>query len=188
VRWRQVAGLYLVLGALGALYWAGERPGTEDRPARHPARPRFLPLDARDLRELTIERGGRTIRSRRENGRWAIVDPEGTSIPPDLVAAFAEALTGAEEIERVAGEGADTAAFGLDDQAARVELRDGAGHPVVVTLGSTNANGTAVYARRAETRDVVLIGRNVRYYEDLLFQALPSGRVPASDGDAPVGG
>ncbi len=36
--------------------------------------------------------------------------------------------------------------------------------------------------------EVVLIGRNVRYYEDLIFQALSAARVPAADADAPVGG
>ena len=57
-----------------------------------------------------------------------------------------------------------------------------------MTIGETNPTGTAVYARRGGNPVVVLIGRNVRYYEDLIFQALPSGQVPAADVDAPVGG
>jgi len=30
--------------------------------------------------------------------------------------------------------------------------------------------------------------RTVRYYEDLIFQALPAARVPVPERDAPVGG
>jgi len=45
----------------------------------------------------------------------------------------------------------------------------------VVTIGDANPTGTAVYAQRQGAPDVVLIGRNVRYYEDLIFQALPAG-------------
>jgi len=38
------------------------------------------------------------------------------------------------------------------------------------------------------TTRVVLIGRNVRYYEDLIFQSLPASRTPAIDQELPVGG
>jgi hypothetical protein len=59
---------------------------------------------------------------------------------------------------------------------------------VVIRIGGTNPTGTAVYARREGATAVVLIGRNVSYYEGLIFEALPPARVPAGDGDAPVGG
>jgi hypothetical protein len=39
-------------------------------------------------------------------------------------------------------------------------------------LGSRNPSGTAIYAQRDDTRRVFLIGLNVRYYEDLLFQGV----------------
>ena len=97
---------------------------------------------------------------------------------------------GAEEIEHVPPGTTQGNAFGLDDGAmpARIELLRGDGASIVVTIGGTNPTGTAVYARRDNAPEVILIGRNVRYYEDLIFQALPAGQVPASDGNLPVGG
>jgi hypothetical protein len=171
---------------LGAEYWVVERP-RETAPVEEETRPPFLDVDPDTLREVRMTRGGRRLVSRREAGAWTVVEPAGAAVPPDLIAAFANALAGAAEIARVAGAGADAREYGLDERAARVELiRDG-GVPVVVNIGEPNPTGTAVYARRAGGAEIVLIGRNVRYYEDLIFQALSAGQVPAADENAPVG-
>ena len=185
--WRQVLVLYLVLGGLAAEYVLIERPRP---PAPHglPARQRFLPLQADELRQLRLDQGGRTVVSRRSGGRWLVVDPPDAPIPPDLIAAFARALAGAEQIERVMENDADPHTYGLDERAARVEVLGASGDPFVVTLGGTNPTGTAVYARLAGASGVVLIGRDVRYYEELIFQALAAGPAPAVDGHAPIGG
>ena len=117
-----------------------------------------------------------------------MIEPAGASIPSDLIAAFTTALVGAEEIGRMGEGDADAAAFGLDERAGRVEIVPQRGEPVVVTIGETNPPGTAVYARRLGAPEVVLIGRNIRYYEDLILQAVAAERAPATDGSAPVGG
>ena len=133
-------------------------------------------------------RGGRTVVSRREGAGWTILEPAGAPIAPDLIAAFANALADATEIARVGGAEADADTYGLGQQAARVEVVCTSGDPIEVTIGGPNPTGTAVYARRRGTPDVVLIGRNVRYYEDLIFQALSADRVPAAEAGAPIGG
>ena len=189
MRWRQVAVAYLVLAGLAAEYWLVERPRA--RPEREtspePARPRFLPvLSPADVREVRLTRGDRTVVSRREAEGWTVVEPVGTAIPSDLIGAFATALAQAEEIARVGHADADS--FGLREGATRVELRAESGEPVVVTIGGANPTGTAVYAQRADSADVVLIGRQVRYYEDLIFQALTSERAPATETGSPIGG
>jgi len=189
MRWRGVVIAWAVCAALAAEYWAFERHPAERRMAPEPARPRFLPIRPADVREVRLSRDGRTIVSRRERaGVWAVVEPPAVSIPPDLIGAFANALAEAEEIARLGATETDRAAFGLDAGATRVEVRREGGEPVVVTIGGANPTGTAVYAQRQGAADVVLIGRNVRYYEDLIFQALPAPRVPAPEGGAPVGG
>ena len=187
VRWRQVTIAYLVLAALGAEYWLVER-----RRAPHaesvPVRPRFVPVGAEDVREVRLSRGGRTVVSRREHETWVLVEPAGAPVPPDLIGAFANALAEADVIARVGTEGDAPRDFGFDGNATRVEVRGESGEPVVVTIGGENPTGTAVYARRQGAADVVLIGRNIRYYEDLIFQALAAERVPAAESGAPVGG
>jgi hypothetical protein len=187
VGWGRVILCYLVLAALAAEYWLVERPRAPRADAA-PTRPRFVHVRPGDVRQLRLSREGQTVVSRREGSAWAVVEPTGTSIPPDLIGAFANALTEAEEIAHVGGADADPEAYGLDARATRVEITGERGDAVVVRIGGTNPTGTAVYARREASPDVVLIGRNVRYYEDLIFQALSAARVPAADGDLPVGG
>jgi uncharacterized protein DUF4340 len=187
VRWRQVTIAYLVLAGLGAEYWFVERPRTP-RAESVPVRLRFVPVGADDVREVRLSRGGRTVVSRREQGGWVLIEPAGASVPPDLIGAFTNALAEADVIARVGTESDAALDFGFDGEATRVEVRGDSGEPVVLTIGGENPTGTAVYARRQGATDVVLIGRNIRYYEDLIFQALASERAPAAESGAPVGG
>jgi len=187
VRWRQVILLYVVLAALGVAYvgLGPRRPEiTADAP---PARPRFLAVDRDAVVEVRVERAGRPVTLRRAADRWQVAEPAGASVPPDLVRAFVEALIDADEIDRVAAVPTDVEPFGLDEAATRVTIASGRPEPTVVLLGSTNPTGTALYARRGGDAGVVLIGRNIRYYEDLIFEALPQPVVPDDAGDDAVG-
>ena len=189
MRWRQVVLLYVVLAALAAEYWFVERRHPLPRPEEErPARQRLVAVGPDDLREIRLNRGGRAVVSRRAGTGWVVVEPAGAAIPSDLIAAFGDALTAAEQIDQVAGPEADPRAYGLDDRAARVEVIADRGAPVVITIGATNPTGTAVYARRGDAAAIVLIGLNVRYYEDLIFESLPAVRPPAVDMGQPVGG
>jgi hypothetical protein len=187
VRWRQVIVLWIVLLGLGGEYWLVERP-RRATPEAEATRPRFLAVEADDVREVRISRGGRTVVSRRSAEGWTVIEPVGVSIPSDLIAAFTTALAGAEEIGRMGEADTDAVAFGLDERAGRVEMVPRQGDSVVVAIGETNPPGTAVYARRVGAREVVLIGRNIRFYEDLILQAVAAERAPATDRSAPVGG
>jgi hypothetical protein len=186
VSWRRVTLLYVVLAALAAEYQVLERPRAA-QPEPEAIRPRFLSVAAADMREVRLRRDGRTLVTRREGTTWAVVEPAGAAVPPDLIAAFANALAGAEEIARFAPPGGDAPTYGFAD-GARVEVFAGGEPPIVVLIGQTNPTGTAVYAQRAGAHEVVLIGRNVRYYEDLIFQALSASRVPEAEQNAPIGG
>src|SRR5437867_4598030 len=161
MRWRQVILAYVVLAGLGAEYVLVERQRQPEPEAQTP-RPRFIPVQPGELQEVRLSRGGRTVVSRREASGWTIVEPAQAAIPPDLIGAFASALAEAEEIARV-GTAAEREGFGLDEGATRVEVKGERGDPVVVTIGGANPTGTAVYARRQGSAEVVLIGRNVRY-------------------------
>jgi hypothetical protein len=139
------------------------------------------------LSEIAIEHGGRRVVARREGAGWAIEEPHAASVPSDLVQAFAVATLQAEAIEQVEEDGKDLKSFGLDDGATRVELRPSGGPPETLWLGAPNPSGTAVYARRLGTPGVVLVGRTLRYYEELILQALPHPTVPADTSAGPVG-
>jgi hypothetical protein len=186
VRWRQVALLYAVAAILAAIY-GRERAPAPDVDHTHPPRARFLQITASDVVGIRVVRGLRSVDLRRDGRDWVVVEPTGTQLPNDLVTGFLQALLTTEEIERVATTTGELASFGLDEQGDRVELTRTEGEPVVVTLGGTNPTGTALYARDAREGGVVLIGRQVRDYEDMIFNALPRGAVPAGTADGRIG-
>lgn len=195
MRWRQVVALYVVLGALAVAWLVLEPRRPELDEGTPPARPRFLALRRDAVDEVRLERAGRAVTFRRVGERWQVTDPSGSSVPPDLVRAFVEALVDADEIDRVTAVPTDVEPFGLDDDATRVTITSsgggsgsgGSGEPTVVLLGRTNPTGTALYARRVGVAGVVLIGRNVRYYEDLIYEALPRPVVPVDAGNEAIG-
>jgi len=186
MRWRQLIVLYIVAASMGGWYWFVERQPTE-LPKSDDRRP-FLQLDARGLREVRARRLGHEMVSRWNGDGWVVVEPAGGTVPSDLIAAFTNALASAQEIARIADHPGDVGQYGLDERASRIEIVPASGDSVVVVLGGTNPTGTAVYARRDAAPEVVLVGRNIRYYEDLIFQALEARDAPTTEQGAPVGG
>ena len=186
MRWRQVILLYAVAVVLGGWYWTLEpRP---PQAAKTEGRRRFLNLDARGLREIRVRRPDSVMVSRRDAGGWVVVEPAGGFVPSDLITAFTNALAAAEEIARVSDSTDDAKQYGLDERASRIEIVPASGDPIVIVLGQTNPTGTAVYARRDAAPEVILVGRNIRYYEDLIFEALSAREAPTTEHGAPVGG
>jgi hypothetical protein len=186
MRWRQVIVLYAVAAAMGGWYWAlGRRPAAAPESA---PRRQLIKLDPASVREVRVRRPGHEVIGRREGDAWVVVKPEGAAVPSDLIDAFTDALVTAEEIAHIADRPDDAQQYGLDERASRIEIVLASGETVVVVLGGTNPTGTAVYARRDTAPAVILVGRNIRYYEDLIFQALRAGTAPSTEQGAPVGG
>ena len=186
MRWHQVIGLWVVAATLGGWYWLVEIHRVE--PAKSVEKPPFVVIDPAGLREVRVRRQGHAMVSRWDGAAWVVVEPKGVTVPSDLIAAFANALASSQEIARIADRADDAAQYGLDERASRIEVVPANGEAVVVVLGGTNPTGTAVYARRDAAPEVVLVGRNIRYYEDLIFQALGAKDAPTTDQGAPVGG
>ena len=82
-------------------------------------------------------------------------------------------LTQLPDVEVVDEGKGSIAQFGLDPPVSQMLLTLSGGKPVTVRFGSRNPSGTAIYAQRDDGPRVYLIGLNVRYYEDLVFQAAP---------------
>jgi uncharacterized protein DUF4340 len=186
MRWRQVIALWVVAAVLGGWYELVELRRVE--PAKSVEKPPFVVIDPAGLREVRVRRQGHAMISRWDGAAWVVVEPKGGIVPSDLIAAFANALAQSQEIARIADRADDAGQYGLDDRASRIEVVLANGDAVVVVLGGTNPTGTAVYARRDAAPEVVLVGRNIRYYEDLIFQALGAKDAPTTDQGAPVGG
>ena len=103
----------------------------------------------------------------------------------NLIQAFVESLAAVEEIDRLPSQQGDDHAFGFDENALRVYVSDSDGRELELTVGGSNASGTAVYARVGDAPHPVLIGRNLEYYASLILDEVRRSAEP-SVGDGPV--
>ena len=179
---------YAVAVALGLAYWRTEPPAA---PARSPtaaaARPPLLNLSVDGVRTVRLVHGGRALVFDHQGGGWQVREPVDAPVPAGLIDAFMAALLGAQIIDRAGDVAGDLTPFGLGENATRIEVDTDQKPAVVIHLGAINPSGTAVYVRLVGERQVLLIGRNLAYYEEMLFQALPPAQVPAETA-GPVGG
>ena len=170
--WKATVTYWVLAAVFGSYYLAVEK-----RPARKNevqlAREHVLNVSSGDIASATLRREGREIRSEIKDKRWKVVKPEGADIPPDLVATLVENLTDKQEAEEITAQPTpeEITTFGLGPNAPVVDLESRDGTKYTVTLGARNPPQTAIYARTSVAPRVVLIGLNVQYYADLLFEA-----------------
>jgi uncharacterized protein DUF4340 len=172
--WRRALVYWACFLVLAGYYLVAERrPAGEV--AAHLTRAPFLNLSEGQIESVELRREDVVVRCRRVDRRWQVVEPAGRTVPSDLVGALVGNLIQLPDVEVVAETAANLAQFGLDASASQIVLT-GSGPAITVRLGSRNPAGTAVYATRSDSPRVYLIGLNVRYYEDLVFEALrPTG-------------
>lgn len=183
MRWRQVCILWLVAGALGAHYALVDRRRPVVHPAERPERRRLLAeLPREAVVGVRMERRGTAVAFRRHGDTWSVEQPPGGQVPAGLIEAFVEALTAVEEIDRVPVHDGRDVALGLGESALHVYVTEADGRELELTVGGSNAAGTAVYARVGRAGHAVLIGRNLEYYASLILQELQRSTEPSGDG------
>ena len=183
MRWRQVGILWLVAAALAAQYALVDRRRPVVHPAERPVRHRILAeLPREAVVGLRMERGAAAVALRRYGETWSVEQPPGGQVPEGLIDAFVESLASVEEIERVPVRGTGDGAFGFDESALRVYVTDVRGEEIELTIGGSNAAGTAVYARVGKADHAVLIGRNLEYYASLILQEVQRSTEPSGEG------
>lgn len=175
--------LFIVL----AIYYVVVEREPAGHAAAHLTRAAFLSLPEDQIEELQVRRGSIVIRCRQVGGRWKVVEPPGNSVPADLIAGLISNLTQLPDVEVVADKDGDLAQFGLEQPVSELVLTPASGAPITVRLGNRNPAGTAVYAQRSTSDQVFLIGLNVRYYEDLLFESLRLRADPDLKSEAEAG-
>lgn len=172
--WRRVAVIYAVLAMLAGWIAILDRtppPAATDAPAT--PGPSLLDVDAAAVSGITLRRDAAVVRAVREQGQWRILEPAGAQIPPDLLEATIATLTKGQSSEALeTGPQQDLAAYGLETPSASLEIAVAGGSTAVtVTVGGRNPTRTAVYARRSDRAAIYLVGMNLSYYIDLVFDA-----------------
>jgi hypothetical protein len=177
--WGRVAVIYTVLAVLAVWVFALDpgAPVAERPDAPPPAAASILDTDAATVTALTIRKDGKVVQANRTDTRWATAQPPGATVPPDLYEAMVATLTAGQAAEELGHEPDSAwATYGLATPVATLDVAlRGASQPVTVYIGDENPTRTAVYARRNDRPTVYLVGLNLRYYIDLVFEAATPG-------------
>jgi Domain of unknown function (DUF4340) len=173
--WLRVAvywGAALLLAAVYLL--GGGRNPDAGMPRTAPAadRPAASTQIPTPVRLVELERGGALVAWERPEagGAWRVTSPPGRAIPPGLLEAFVDQLAAVSKGEHFEA-GADDPAFGLEHPGLRISVVGEDGRKVELVVGDRTPTGTAAYARSVAGGPVFLVGLNLLYYTDLLFDA-----------------
>jgi hypothetical protein len=101
-----------------------------------------------------------------------VLEPQGANVTSDLISSLIENLTLERETSTVNENATDLALYGLEPPHAIIILTGENDQELVkISIGGRNPTSTAVYVKKEGSPQVVLLGYNARYYEELLFEA-----------------
>jgi hypothetical protein len=129
-------------------------------------------LKLSSINAIALTRGAETIRfeTTADPKRYQVVEPSNAFIPQDLMQAITALLLGAKSVEVVSDNPNDLRQFGIDQPTTTMVISAPGHEPIHVEFGSLNPTKTAVYARIVGIPKVFLMGRNLEYYQTLMFQ------------------
>jgi len=171
--WRRIVVYYALAVAVGGYFFffewepSGEKPLTV--PKRVMTQSKFLPISRDEIVELELHRDGATVICRRDGDKWRVIEPAGAPVTSDLIVSFVENLTPEKEVQIMEEAAKDLAPYGLDQPRVTVSVK-GKSILATVLIGDRNPTGSAVYARKENSQQVVLLGSGVSYYEELIFE------------------
>ncbi len=173
--WRQIATYYALSLILGGYFFLFEWRPDPDKPIRG-LRPvqqsRFLPIGRDDVQELVLRSADGVMHFRKSGQNWEVLEPAGGKVTSGLLTSLVEGLTSDKEVQIVEQSAKDFAAYGLAQPHATIEIFGAnKGTNTTVFVGDRNPTESAVYARKENSPQVVLLGYNVRYYGDLILES-----------------
>lgn len=130
-------------------------------------------LNLKGIDALTLTRGNEKIRYERmsDGEHYKVVQPQGKFIPQDLMQALNSLLINAKSVEVVSTNPNDLAEFGLDKPAGEIVIEAAdKPKPINIFFGNENPTHTAVYAQIEGSPKVFLLGKNLDYYQRLMFE------------------
>jgi hypothetical protein len=175
--WRRAWGYVAVFVALSSFHaftsrqTAPQSGGGQTAPVGATPVP-FLAAKPGDIDEVEVEMSGQYAHLKRLGTRWEVVRPAGREVSGDLIAALLTAVLEAPEVEVVGSTDDRTADFGMEAPTAELRLKQSGRPSLTIRLGALNPARTAVYASGSGSRQVVLLGLNIRYYLDLVAETL----------------
>jgi hypothetical protein len=153
------------------IYWYFDQPADKRAASVEEQQESLLKLNGID--SITVKRGSETLRyEKTADGKlYQLVEPQGKFVPQDLMQALASLLISAKQVEVVAENTNDLAQFGLDHPRSEMTIgATGTGQPIRIFFGAENPTKTAIYAQIEGIPKVFLLGRNLEYYQSVMFE------------------
>ncbi len=160
----------ILIAILLPFYYYVDRPGVKAAASR--VEQESL-LNLKGIDALTLTRGDEKIRYERmsDGQHYKVVQPQGKFIPQDLIQALNSLLIGAKSVEVVSTNPNDLAEFGLDKPRGQIVIEAAdKPKPINIFFGNENPTHTAIYAQIEGSPKVFLLGRNLEYYQRLMFE------------------
>src|SRR5437867_1399498 len=157
MRWQTTAVVAVVLLALGAFYYVYEIRGGPERAKGEAQKGRLWTVDAADVTEVELRRGGEVVTLKREPDGWRLVGPVTARGDRGKVDETLTTLPTARVDREIESAPTRLDAYGLDKPAAVVTLRLKNGRQLGLQLGVKNPTGVWVYAREAD-KPAVFVG------------------------------
>ena len=130
-------------------------------------------LNLQGVDAITVTRGNEKIRYEimPDRQHYKLMAPQGKFIPQDLMQALASLLVNAKSVEVVSTNPNDLGEFGLDHPQGEIIVEaQGKPKPINIFFGAENPTHTAIYAQIEGIPKVFLLGKNLEYYQTLMFQ------------------
>jgi Domain of unknown function (DUF4340) len=173
--WRRVLVYWGFAVILGALYLHGQPGGVARQTADTipQAVQTSFKIDRDAVRSLELKRSELSIEIEKADGRtWRVTRPAGHVIPTGLIDAFVDQLADASSGEQIDDQGSDASVYGFDAPSLVVRIGVQAAAPIELVVGDRTPTRTASYARVVGLQGVFVVGLNLTYYADLLFEAV----------------
>ena len=161
MRWQTTAILAVVLLALGAFYYVYEIRGGPERAKVEAQKGRLWTVDAADVTEVELRRGGEVVTLKREPDGWRLVGPVTARGDRGKVDETLTTLTTARVDREIESAPTRLDPYGLDKPAAAVTLRLKDGRRLELQLGAKSPTGVWVYAREAGKAAVFVVSDTV---------------------------
>lgn len=130
-------------------------------------------LKLQGVTAIALTRGTQSLKFQRtaDGKRFQIVEPPNAFIPQDLMNATVSLLMNQKQVEVVAQNLKDLSEFGLVHPTTVMTIdATGLKQPIKIYFGTENPTHTAIYAQIQGIPKVFLLGRNLEYYQTLMFQ------------------
>jgi len=158
VSWKTIAVLLVVALGLGGYFYYDTYWLVPAREKAESVKGRLWTVEPKDVEAITIKRAADTIRLKRVEGGWDMLEPVATKGDRGPIDEVITSLATARADREVASNPPKLAEFGLDPAAAEVRIEvKGRPEPLTLMVGAKSPTGAWVYAKEGGKPAVVTL-------------------------------